>query len=68
MGMSLEDMQKAIERNKLAEFIGNELLLMSESGRLGTDYLKFVKHDEINLAYRLIEKLEKEGYKITNKD
>jgi hypothetical protein len=65
--MSLEDMQKAIDGMKLAKFIGNELLLIEHSGRLKPGYLKYMKHDEMNVAYRLIEKLDKAGYIIVKK-
>lgn len=66
--MSLEDLEKAQERYKLAKWIGEELVLMYNSGRLDPGYRKYVKDDPTNLAYHFIEKLETSfGYIIERK-
>lgn len=62
--MSLEDIQKSIDRIELCQFIGEQLILMWKSGRLDEQYRKYMKHDEIALAAHFIERLEKLGYEI----
>lgn len=66
--MSLEDLEKGQERYKLAKWIGEELVLMYNSGRLDPGYREIVKNDPTDLAFHFMEKLETSfGYEIKKK-
>lgn len=65
--MSLEDLEKGAKRLKLAQWIGEELVLMYNSGRLAPNYRKYFKNDPTDLAFHFMEKLEQFGYVIEEK-